>query len=122
MENNLEKKINIILDEYVEELGEDIDDICEQIAGEAVTELKATSPRSDKATRHYADGWTHRKEGEHGRVVYNKSKPSLTYLLNNGHQIANQYGRYERYDGDGHIDRVEEKANVKIVKEVEKRL
>lgn len=119
---NVSKQLEIILDEYAEQLGDEVADICKDIADDAVSELKSSSPRSDRVGKHYADGWDQKKEGEYGRIVYNKTKPELTYLLNNGHQIANQHGTHGRAEGDGHIDRVEEKMNARMIEEVKKRI
>ena len=119
---NLSKQLEIIMDEYAEQLGEECADICKEIAAETVNELKASSPRSERSGKHYAGGWTQRKAGKYGRIVYNRTKPQLTYLLNNGHQIANQHGTYGRAEGDGHIDRAEEKMNARMIEEVKKRI
>jgi hypothetical protein len=43
-------------------------------------------------------------------VVYNRTMPGLTHLLENGHVIRNKKGDYGRTSGKKHIKPVEEWA------------
>lgn len=99
-----------ILSEYTEDVIKGIDEAGQEVAKEAVKELKAKSP---KKTRVYAKGWTKKTEKKYGDVstviIHNKNKPSLTHLLEHGH--AKRGGG--RVDGIPHIKPVEEK----IIKE-----
>lgn len=82
------------------------------VSAESVQELRTVSA---KRSGKYAKGWRWRTVDGH-RVVYNTSKPTLTHLLNDGHAIANQYGRQGgRVNGDHHIDDVAEKYSRKLV-------
>lgn len=96
-----------LLDDYMDEVQKVTDEAIEDTAKEAVTKLRNDSP---KASGNYAKGWTQKKDGKLGRVVYNKTDYQLTHLLENGHVIKNQYGTYGRAPGIKHIAPVEEWA------------
>ena len=108
------------LDKYSEELQQKIEKVSNQIATETVKRLKETSPRG-KGRKHYADGWKKKKVTERRRVgyiAYNATKPGLTYLLNNGHDIIAGGRTVGRVEGDNHIG----KANEWAIAEFERRL
>lgn len=97
-----------LLDDYSEEVQKVTDDAIEDTAKEAVTKLRNDSP---KASGSYAKGWTQKKDGKLGRVVYNRTDYQLTHLLENSHLIKNQYGSWGRwYPEKKHIAPVEEWA------------
>ena len=103
---------------YNEDVSQGIDREALKTANEARDELKQTSPRSDKDGEHYADGWSRKKTGrgdEVGHTVYNKEKPQLTHLLEDGH--LNRDG--SRTPGQKHIEPVEEKYSEIFEKRVE---
>lgn len=108
--DQLGDEIAKILSEYTEDVIEGIDEAGQEVAKEAIRELKAKSP---KKTGGYAKGWTKKTEKKVGDVstviIYNKNKPGLTHLLEHGH--AKRGGG--RVDGIPHIKPVEEK----IIKE-----
>lgn len=92
--NDFSEDIAKILDDYSDNLTKVVQQ-AEQAAGRAtVRELKALAPH-DKGKTGYDRSFATKKEGS-GRdaqvVVYSK-KPGMTHLLENGHAIANQYGR-----------------------------
>jgi len=74
--------------EYTADVVEEIDRQAIKIANKTVKELKRTSPRRFHGGRHYADGWGRRKV-DGAQVVYNKTKPGLTHLLEHGHLMRN---------------------------------
>lgn len=117
-EINISKQLNQILDEYVENVGETMEIECKRIGYETANDLKANSPRSSKAHRHYADGWRAKKSGKYGYIVHNATDWRLTHLLNNGHAKTNG----GRVAGDNHIGKAEQRAVKKFIDEVEKRL
>lgn len=106
-------QLNNIFDEYRQELSAELGEEMDRIADEAVKQLKQTSPRG-RSSKHYADGWTKKRIIASGTlksvVVYNKTAPGLTHLLNDGHAVSNQYGDYGhpkgRVKGDEHITKV----------------
>lgn len=117
-------QLNNIFDEYRQDLSEELGREMDRIADETVKMLKQTSPKSSSGGKHYADGWAKKRLLGSGVlksvVVYNKTAPGLTHLLNNGHAVSNQYGDYGhpngRVQGDNHIT----KANQWAVAEFEK--
>lgn len=82
----IERELSAYSEEVAAHLKEDIKDA----AQEMVNELRRTSPND---TGEYARGWANRVEHESDEdirvVVYNKTRPSLTHLLENGHAKVN---------------------------------
>lgn len=115
--DQLGNEIAKILSEYTEDVIEGIDEAGQEVAKEAVKELKAKSP---KKTGVYAKGWTKKTEKKYGDVstviIYNKNKPSLTHLLEHGH--AKRGGG--RTKAKSHIRPVEEMVIEEFTTEVEK--
>lgn len=108
------------LSEYSEEVRKESFEVFAQVAQEAVTRLKATSPRSKGGGKHYASGWRAKKDKKNLRVVvHNATKPGLTYLLEESHPIKNQYGTFGMSKAMPHIRPVEEWANEEAVRRVE---
>ena len=68
----------------------------------------------------YAKGWGYKKINE-GRFevkykVYNKSRPSLTHLLEKGHAVKNQFGSYnKRTRAYPHIFPTQDETNEKYI-------
>lgn len=100
------------LREYTDDIVDAIGEEAQRIAKNGAAELRQTSPRAVHNGKHYADGWTKRKQGN-GAIVYNKSKPGLTHLLEKGYVMRNG----KRSKKQVHIAPVEEK----MVEEFEKR-
>ena len=88
--------INGYFDDLSDELGEDI----ERAAEVAVTYLRRESPyRRGSGRGHYRSGWrydvSNLDENGLGGVsarVYNRNKPTLTHLLENGHDLKRKKG------------------------------
>ena len=80
----------------------------------AIEEIVSKSPRSQDGGE-YAAGWT-RKRTERGIIIYNKNKPSITHLLENGFALRNG----DRKSGRPHIRPAEETAVKKFTELVEK--
>lgn len=89
------------LKDYTSEIEEDLEELKEDNATQAVKELKASSP---KKTGDYAKGWTKTKEGA-GWYVHNRTEYPLTHLLEKGY-AARDGGRVPP---KVHIAPVEEK-------------
>lgn len=78
--NNFTEQITQFLTEYTNDVQEELLEAADEVAKDAVKELKRTSPK-DKGI--YAKSWTKRKIAD-GFVVCNK-RYYLTHLLENGH-------------------------------------
>lgn len=122
---DLTKQLKAILDQYGEEIKEDLQTALGDTAKATVAELHNKSP---KLTGKYRKGWkadtqTDRLGTVH-TVVYNADYPFLTGLLNDGHDYVGRDGhRIEKAaKGDGHIDKASEYAEGILMTEVEKRL
>lgn len=109
---NLSNEIAKILSEYSSEVEQGLEKAKQDVARKGAEELRKTSP---KKTGEYAKGWTTRKDGN-ARIIYNKTKPQLTHLLEKGH--AKRGGG--RVAGIPHIRPVEEKVIDDFVERVEK--
>lgn len=83
---NLEKTVLELLEEYGEEIGKDVVKGVETVAPEVVSKVQQSSP---KDSGEYAKGWTMNKvttdRGKTTVTIYQKDKPTLTHLLENGH-------------------------------------
>lgn len=114
--DKLADKIAKELSKYSQDVVEKINTSSEKVGKAAVDKLKATSPRR---TGKYASGWAMKTEqavGQpHRRIVYNKTKPQLTHLLEHGH--AKRGGG--RVEGKPHIRPAEEAVINDFVREVE---
>ena len=78
---DLSDEINSILVEFNKDVQDLQGEIAEEVAKEAVEKLKQTSP---KRRGKYAKGWAKRKNGN-SYVIYNRTYPGLTHLLEHGH-------------------------------------
>lgn len=117
----IEVDVSRLLEEYVKDVEEEVEKASSGVASALVNKLKKHSP-TGRGMKHYKDGWKKKKVGKRGAVVYNANKPGLTHLLNNGHVVKNQYGDYDRKEGDNHITEQSEWAGEEFVKRVTKAL
>ena len=125
MNRSLSSDLMDILENYVG----DVDKIVEESAKEAAdicsNQLKNTSPMGPGRKGHYRTGWAV-KPIQEGRlvsfIVYNKKKPQLTHLLENGHVIRNKKGTYGRAHPVKHIAPAEEAAAMKFELRVRARI
>lgn len=106
--NNLVAEVNAMLNEYVQEIQDAIDDAAKEAAEVTARELRANSPKREKGKGkgRYAKGWKVKKRNEAhlvAYVVYNGSSPGLTHPLEHGHVARNQYGSYGRVRAIPHI-------------------
>jgi len=117
--HNLYSSFKELLDEYGEEIRDDLTSSLTETSNDALKNLKNVSP---VLTGSYKKGWTKKVEftrwGSLSVTMYNKTDWQLTHLLNNGH--AKRGGG--RVPGDGHIDRASEYASDLLVKKVEEKL
>ena len=96
-----------LLDEVNKDVEKSAKTNIQRVAKESVQKLKNTSPSK---TGEYASGWGMKKQGDADVVVYNRTAPGLTHLLENGHVIRNKKGTYGRAPAHKHIKPVEDWA------------
>ena len=118
---SLQEQLTDILSQYGDELKDEVEEAVKVSAKDATKELMAVSDRLHRSGN-YAKGWTVSKIEKTWKgievTIYNKNKPGLAHLLNNGH--AKRGGG--RVNGDGHIDGVETYAQDKLFTEVENKI
>ena len=118
----LQQQLADILSEYGDEIKEDVEKAVEASSKTATQKLRDDSDRLHHNSGDYAKGWTVSKIEQTWKgievTIYNKNKPGLAHLLNNGHALQNG----GRYSGDGHIDAVESFADDLLFRTVESEL
>lgn len=87
-------EITKALEQYTKEVSEAIEKDKEETAKAIVDELKQSTAWTDrtKGAKNYRKGFAVKKEGQKGNqsfIVYNKNKPQVTHLLENGHLLRN---------------------------------
>lgn len=87
--DSLQEEIQEIVTNYQQEVQEDLNSAGKETAEKVVTRLKETSPSNPYTTKKkYKNGWTYEEKKSIGSameyVIYNKNKPSLTHILENG--------------------------------------
>lgn len=119
---SLSVEISALLEEYSQDVVEDMKEAAKVVAKDAVKELKETSPAGEGYGGHYKDGWRSKVESETSKSlrirVYNKKKPGLTHLLEKGH--AKRGGG--RVEGIPHIAPAEQNAIEKYERDLKERL
>lgn len=121
--SDLEKEVMKYLQEYKEDIDEDVIETVDAITQEARDELKKTSPRRNiPRSGQYYKGWavklSKRQTGVYHKVIWNKTNYQLTHLLEFGHATRNG-GRTRAIP---HIRPVEEKYNVEFVDRIKKKI
>ena len=117
-----------ILDDYSKEVRKATASSIDKVAKETAQKLKNTSPKRSGANhiRKYAEGWAVKRERTNTGIpdvfVYNRTNPSLTWLLENGHVIKNGKGEYGRTNGIKHMAPAEEWAASELPLEIEREL
>lgn len=100
---SIEAQIRADLNEYAADVQEAVEVAQQKAARWTAKLLRNTSPRR---TGDYAGGWTTKHERS-GMVststVYNRTRPHLTHLLENGHVSRNKFGTYGRVPAHPHI-------------------
>lgn len=114
--DRLTEAVDKILEEYGDNVQENLDEIVKQMSKKGAQTLRSQSKNTFNGTGQYAKGWT--STVETGRVsaqgtIYNKT-PGLPHLLEFGHALRNG----GRTRAKPHIKPVEEK----LVKEFESKV
>lgn len=120
MTPTIEAQLMGILTEFNDELGEEVHDAFKDTGKDTAKLLKQTSP-TGHSSKHYKDGWTSKTTGkgiDTTMVVYNKLKPGLTHLLENGHQIYVNRMNKGRANGIKHIEPAEQKAIEELMRKL----
>ena len=112
---SVEIQMKKLLDQVDKEVQKAIDVGMKQVAKEAVSKLKSSSPRK---TGKYARGWTTKQIDKNGIVIHNSKHYQLTHLLENGHVIRNKKGTYGRTSGIKHIQPVEQWASEELPRRI----
>ncbi|MBR3321914.1 MAG: HK97 gp10 family phage protein [Exiguobacterium sp.] len=122
-DRSVSEQLKTVLDEESKHVREVTEQAIKTVSKQAVQRLKTDSP---KKSGDYANGWTVKRVDGLESIVYNKTAPGLTHLLENGHAVANQYGNYGhpngRVKGIKHIKPVEQWANAELQAEIERNL
>lgn len=107
----LSSEIMKCLNEYTDEVIDTLEKTKENLADDAVKELRATSPKDEGK---YAKGWKKRKVGK--KYIVHNSVYQITHLLEKGHAKRNG----GRVAAILHIAPVEKKTQSKAAKEFKK--
>lgn len=112
-------QLKTILEEYDEDLKRLVARTCKTVAEETAEEVK-NNAISVVGNGKYARGWK-ATEKKGGWVVHNERHYQLTHLLENGHAIANQFGKYGgRTRAFRHIAPAERRGIMRFEEEIEK--
>lgn len=126
MKVSIKAQMDEILKDYTVDLIRATNNAQDDVAKKTAQRLRNTSPKRAKGGRHYANGWTVKRDrpvaGLVKVTVYNKTKPQLTHLLERGHVVKNGKGEYGRAPAHPHILPAEEWAANEIVAQIERKL
>lgn len=114
--DRLQAEVSAILEEYGDEVAENLDEITKEVGKKGAKALRSSSKGSFGGSGKYARGWTYEvEESRLGTTVtlYNRT-PGLPHLLENGH--AKRGGG--RVAGRSHIAPVEAELIESFEKEV----
>ena len=119
MEISFEEQIKAITEEIRDQVEENIESGLNKVKKKGAADLRAKSP---KKYGEYAKGWSGQSTGKRGIVIYNKTAPGLTHLLENGHVGKNQHGKWGRVAPVKHIEPVEKELIEVFEEELQKDL
>lgn len=99
------------------------DQIVERTAKRCSNHLRAMSPEGLRTVKKYKDGWTIRKgkqtKDQTFYEVWNKTNWQLTWLLENGHIIANKRGGVGWASAKPHIQKAIDFVRPQFITEME---
>lgn len=118
--DNLSDAVLKYLNEYREDIQDDVEELTDSTIKMAKSELSAISPR---ATGDYAKGWRIKLQTKdklkYHKVIWNKPKYRLTHLLEFGHITRNGVTRTRAFP---HIRPVEDKYRERFFTDLEGRI
>lgn len=123
--NAFSSELQKLLKEYGDECTDTVNSVMPKLGKETAANVKKdvrSKFKKGSGGSNYANGWTYKVvygRLNTGFVVYNKNKPTLTHLLENGHAIANGTGRVA---GRPHIAPSYEWAQEEAVKRIKEEL
>ena len=119
MSGELHIQMRKILDEYLDDVEDGVDEIAEELGDEGVEMLKANSPQDRPR---YYKGWKKKVEvtvsGSKEFTIHNATDPSLTHLLEKGHPIVRAGKVVGRSPAIPHILPVEQELIRKFIERV----
>lgn len=123
--STIDEQLYKVLNECMDELGDEAELAFTETGIETSKGLKQTSQTMfhHKAKKHYANGWTYKVSGHKLDVmvkIYNRTKPGLTHLLENGHMKLIKGKNYGRSNSFKHIEPAEKKAAQKLLERLSK--
>ena len=120
--DELQDVIRDYLENYKEDIDNEVIETVDEITKQAKEELTQISPRRGMRKNPYYRGWTvklsKKRTGIYHKVIWNKTNYQLTHLLEFGHATRNG-GRTRAIP---HIRPVEEKYNVEFVDKLEQKI
>ena len=121
--SDLNDSIFKVLNEYKENIDEEVKETADKIAKEAKEDLISNSPRSKKERgQKYYKGWAIKKKinkkGKYVLAIWNKTNYRLTHLLEFGHNLKNG----EKAKAIPHIRKVEEKMSKEFEEKLKKKI
>ena len=122
--NNLQDAIKDILDDYGDQVYENLEEITQRIGKKGVESVRNSSKEAFNG-KVYASGWGMTVEKNRlytSVIIHNKKQAGLAHLLEHGHVKANGTGRYGQWSGVEHLLPVEEKLVDEFESEVVSKL
>lgn len=122
--NNLQDAIKDILDDYGDQVYENLEEITQRIGKKGVEAVRNSSKEAFNG-KVYASGWGMTVEKNRlytSVIIHNKKQAGLAHLLEHGHVKANGTGRYGQWSGVEHLLPVEEKLVDEFESEVVSKL
>lgn len=122
---DLGEEIKKIIRQYGEDLTKEIDVAGKKVADKGKTALRNEASAkfgSRRNLKRYAKGWRVVAEPDRLYVsyeIYNANQPTLTHLLENGHEMRGWAEGLPRFPGRPHIDPVAEELSEDFFKEVQ---
>lgn len=125
---NVKELSNAIMDylnNYSEDIHDEVVEVTEDVTKKAILELKETSPRGKGSrSKPYHLGWESKikikGKFKYHRVIWNKTNYQLTHLLEFGHHKRN--GKKPDVQPQPHIQPIEDKYQTEFIDLLSKRI